>query len=90
MDMVSLEVRRLLAAELKLVENTLTRDFRWLDEVSNEDVCYLLARLNERFTSIPVGLSVGDGQRPFNGHVSSQTLERIATVGSLIEFLQGR
>jgi len=81
-------VRFLLAGELKFEERFLVHDFRWLEVLGSGDAGYFLARLNSEFGVIPRGFSAGAGKRPFEDHIDAQMLERIATVGGLIEFVQ--
>ena len=83
MSTVGARIRRMLAAELKVEEQALTDDFRWLDAMGSEDAEYFLARINNAFTRFPPGLSFGDGKRPF-GHIGAETLEQIATVSGLV------
>jgi hypothetical protein len=79
----------MLAAELRVQESTLTDDFRWLDAIGIEDSGYLLARINEAFAGIPLGLSFGAGKLPFHD-VEPATMEQISTVGGLIGFVRER
>jgi hypothetical protein len=78
----------MLAADLKVDQFALTDDFPWLDEMGVEDASYFLAKLNDEFTRLPPGASFGSGARPFPPHIDAQLMRRIATVGSLIEFVE--
>ncbi len=77
----------MLAAELRVRETSLTDDFRWLDEIGVEDGGYFLTRLNDAFAEIPQGFSFGNGKLPFR-QIEPETLEQIATVGGLIEYVR--
>ncbi len=88
MAAVDLQIRRMLAAELRVPETSLTDDFRWLETMGVEDGGYFLARLNDAFTEIPLGFSFGAGKLPFR-RIDIQTLEQIATVSGLIEYVRG-
>ncbi len=77
----------MLAAQLRVDEEVLTNDFRWLDATGSEDVEYFLARINDASVRFPTGFSVGSGKRPF-GFVSAETLEQIATVAGLTALVE--
>jgi hypothetical protein len=66
MELLEVQLRRLLAAELRLPEATLTDTFRWLDDIGAKDCGYLLARLNDALTKVPQGFSFGSGKLPFD------------------------
>ena len=87
MEPIEAQVRRMLAAELKVPEASFTDDFRWLDEIGVEDSGYFLARINDAFAEIPLGFSFGAGKLPFRD-IDAETLEQIATVGGLLEYLR--
>ncbi len=77
----------MLAKELKQEEQALTNDYRWLDEMGTEDAEYFLAEVNDAFTTLPSGFSVGSGKRPFES-IDAETLELIGTVGGLVEYVE--
>jgi hypothetical protein len=73
----------MLADTLKTDESVLTDDFRWMtiiDPAVEED---FLADVNDTYTVVPPGLSLGSGHSPFHKAEPDQR-ERIATVGGLI------
>jgi cell division FtsZ-interacting protein ZapD len=87
MNTIGSQVRTLLAKELDVQEQTLTDDYRWLDAIGSEDAEYFLAELNDRFTKLRSGFSLGEGERPFD-YITPERLERIATVGALITHIE--
>jgi hypothetical protein len=85
----SATVRKMLGVELNVEPSSLMDDFRWLEAVGyGEDVECFLALLNDRFTYIPGGLTIGSGDQPFHGHLSEEFVEQIATVAGLIEHIE--
>lgn len=79
----------MLARELHVEDPALTDDFRWLEVLGSEDVEWFLAELDEAFTTLPPSFSFGDGERLFR-HIDGDLMERIATVGGLIDVIQRR
>lgn len=77
----------MLARELKVEEQALTDDYRWLDEMGREDAEYFLAEVNDAFTKLPPGFSVGEGKRPFE-YIDTKTLERIGSLGGLTDYVE--
>jgi len=77
----------MLARELKVEELALTDDYPWLQEMGSEDAEYFLAEVNDAFTTLPAGFSVGSGKGPFEC-LDTEALERIGSVGGLIEFVE--
>ncbi len=89
METPSAIVRKMLAVELNVEASALTEEFRWLEAVGDgEDVGCFLAELNDRFTYIPGGLTIGSGHQPFHWPLSEEFVEQIATVGGLIEHIE--
>jgi hypothetical protein len=87
MKTIDAQVRRMLAAELRMQESSLVDDFRWLDAIGVEDSSYFLARINNAFAEIPKGFSFGTGKLPFH-RADAELLERIATVGGLMSYVR--
>ena len=58
MNTVERRIREMLA-------KLLTRDFRWLDVMGSEDEDFFLGVLDEAFTILPPGFSLGSGKQPF-------------------------
>jgi len=77
----------MLAFELKVEEQALTDDFRWMDAMGSEDAGYFLADVNHVFTRLSLGLSLGAGKQPFV-NITADTLEQIATVSGLIAHIE--
>ena len=84
MTSIDERVRQILARALDVEPSALTPDFHWLDAMGVEDTGWFLSDLEGEFTTLPQGFSFGDGQRLFN-HLNADQLEKIATVGGLIE-----
>ncbi len=87
MNAISSLIRTMLAKELHVEEQALRDEYPWLDVMGSEDAEYFLAEVNDAFTKLPSGFSVGDGERPFEC-IDAETLERISTVRGLIECVE--
>ncbi len=87
MNSVNERIRKMLAKELGVEQQALTDYYRWVDAMGSEDAEYFLAELNDAFRCLPSGFSFGEGDVPF-GEIGPDTIERIKTVGGLIEHLE--
>lgn len=84
MNSVGERIRRMLAKDLHIEEQALTSDYCWLDAMGSEDAPYFLAKVNNAFRNLPESFSFGEGD-PF---AYIDRLERISTVGGLIEHVE--
>lgn len=62
--------------------------FRWIDAYQQGDVEVVLSRLDQKFTRIPSGFSIGSGRRLFPDYVDSELLEQVATIGKLTAYIE--
>jgi len=76
-ETTDVKVRRLLAHELRIPESTLKDDFLWIEEVTREDVGWVLTRLQDAFEV-----------RLFSDFIGEDELGKIATVGGLVTHIQ--
>jgi len=84
---VKAHVQHMLSVQLKVEEQALSDDFRWLEAMGHEDAGYFLADVNDAFIKIRPGFSVGEGRRPFS-NVDAACMEQVATVGGLIKQIE--
>jgi hypothetical protein len=77
----------MLAAELRLDEQALTDDFRWVDAMGSEDAEHFLAELDDAFRNLPQGFSFGHGRQPFD-QIDEVLEQGVATVGGLIAHVE--
>ena len=78
-------IRRMIADELDLPESRITDDFRWLDRLGRENADDLIYGIQEAFTYIPAGFSLGSGHSPFD---DCKTFDEISTAGALIQIVE--
>jgi hypothetical protein len=78
-ETTSAKIRRILSHELRLEQTVLTDEFSWIDEVTREDACWVLARIQGTF-----------GTKLFDDFIDEPQLRSIATVGGLVKRIELR
>ena len=68
-----------MAHQFRISEESLADDFRWIDEVTPEDACWILASVQDAF-----------GSQLFDDFIQPEIASRISTVAGLTAEIQSR